>query len=209
MLGPLMPTLKPNNRDKFWAKSQTRRELDKIGWTGKHIYSDSSEEEEEENSVEEICERAEETSGILSEHQRDEYYHNTNCKDYWNDVYFPSHSDISGSQRECKDDGVDSRSSSSSQTLKNTATSNTLTEDERDDCCYKTSGDNHSNSVCSSYRGDVSDFEREVVDNHDNSEDDWFDGEEFAEEIVVNWVVGILSLVLVLGGAWCVVSMIH
>ncbi|KEQ59070.1 uncharacterized protein M437DRAFT_69427 [Aureobasidium melanogenum CBS 110374] len=44
LLDPLLPTLKPNNRDKFWSKN--RRELDRIGWSGRFIDSDSEDEDE-------------------------------------------------------------------------------------------------------------------------------------------------------------------
>lgn len=206
ILGPLMPTLQPNNREKFWSKSQTKRELDRIGWTGKYIVSDSS--EEEESCEDEISEKAG-SSNTLFKDRRDDYYHNTSWDDYWRDVYFAGDSDIASYHRECEDIGADSHYPSSSKTSNNTATSSTHTEDERDDYYYKTSQEEYWNNVCFSDNSDVSDSEREVADSNDGLENDWSDGEEFAEEIVVNWVVGILFLVLMLGGAWCIVSRIR
>ncbi|KAG9586517.1 hypothetical protein KCU77_g9479, partial [Aureobasidium melanogenum] len=117
LLRPLMPTLKPNNRDKFWSKN--RRDLDSIGWTGKYIFSDSEESDQEEEDRkdtsdapnesrwEHIDDHAEhrsakspmldssKTSNILTEDERDDYYHNSSSADYWNNVYFPNHRDTS------------------------------------------------------------------------------------------------------------------
>lgn len=108
MVGPLMPTIKPNNRDKFWSKN--RCELERIGWTGKYIYSDSDEDSEEGddkvNNHSSSCSTLDdsETSSTVTEQERDDYYHNTSWEDYWNDVYFPDHSDISESGLEDDND---------------------------------------------------------------------------------------------------------
>jgi hypothetical protein len=84
ILSPLMPTLKPNNRDKFWSKN--RRDLDRIGWTGKYIYSDSEDESEEESCGDDKAE-------------------NTSFVDYWNDIDLPGHSESPGFVEEDEDDG--------------------------------------------------------------------------------------------------------
>ncbi|KAG9996667.1 hypothetical protein KCU78_g17342, partial [Aureobasidium melanogenum] len=78
-----MPTLKPNNRDKFWSKN--RRELDRIGWTGKYIYSDSEDESEEESGGDDKAE-------------------NTSFVDYWNDIDLPGHSESPGFVEEDEDE---------------------------------------------------------------------------------------------------------
>ncbi|KAG9739731.1 hypothetical protein KCU73_g9401, partial [Aureobasidium melanogenum] len=81
-----MPTLKPNNRDKFWSKN--RRDLDRIGWTGKYIYSDSEDESEEES-----C--------------QDDKAENTSFVDYWNDIDLPGHSEDPGFVEEGEDNDGD------------------------------------------------------------------------------------------------------
>ncbi|KAG9887080.1 hypothetical protein KCU98_g14325, partial [Aureobasidium melanogenum] len=118
LVRPLMPTLKPNNRDKFWSKN--RRDLDRIGWTGKYIFSDSEESDQEEedrkdaSSVapnesrwEHVDDDAEnhyakspmldssKTSNTLAENESDDHYHNNSSADYWGNVYFPDHRDTS------------------------------------------------------------------------------------------------------------------
>ncbi|KAG9966328.1 hypothetical protein KCU61_g1060, partial [Aureobasidium melanogenum] len=112
-----MPTLKPNNRDKFWSKN--RRYLDRIGWTGKYIFSDSEESDQEEEDCKDTSDapndsrrervdddaenpsakspilHSSKTSNTLIENERDDYHHNTSSADYCNNVYFPNHRDTS------------------------------------------------------------------------------------------------------------------
>ncbi|KAK6004391.1 hypothetical protein QM012_008253 [Aureobasidium pullulans] len=101
MFGPLLPTVKPNNRDKFWSKN--RRELDRVGWSGKCIFSDSDEEEEEHSD--EIDDRLScssqivEASDSISEQEREDGHFNTSCEDYFTDIYYPKHHNVSESEK--------------------------------------------------------------------------------------------------------------
>lgn len=68
LLNPLMPTLKPKNRDKFWSKN--RQEVDRIGWSGRFIDSDSEDEdvlEREEMSQGSQSNNGEEIANIVTE----------------------------------------------------------------------------------------------------------------------------------------------
>lgn len=167
ILGPLLPTLKPNNRDRFWTNHS--RELDRIGWSGKYIFPDSEEEEEMLDS--------------LVEQEINEGYHNTGG--YRGDGDCSENSDVDESESE--HDHEDSQSPSLSRILDISEPSNRQSEQQTEDYHPNTSLEYYWDDIYSS-ESESTDWE---YDDGDDEEDYWYD----VEQALIPWAAALLFVV--------------
>ena len=98
ILGPAKPVREPKDHKNFW--SSNRRGIDRIGWTGKYILSDSEDSEEDESDEDE--EEGDKDTVTLTDQQRDDYYHTVISNNFWTEVYWAGDSN-SGSERDISD----------------------------------------------------------------------------------------------------------